>query len=70
MEWFGDIVVVAKMWSDARKAVFGVNIAFFILTWITVSLRVCVRAGMLRAFGSDVSIRHVAAMEGDRKDNC
>lgn len=53
MEWFGDIVVVAKMWSDARKAVFGVNIAFFILTWITVSLRVCVRAGMLRAFGSD-----------------
>lgn len=45
----------AKMWSDPRKAVFGTNIAFFALAWITVSLRVIVRVGMLRAFGADVS---------------
>ena len=35
------------------RATLGVNIAFFVLSWIAVSLRVFVRAGMLRAFGTD-----------------
>ncbi|KAF2210361.1 hypothetical protein CERZMDRAFT_28819, partial [Cercospora zeae-maydis SCOH1-5] len=34
-------------------ATLGVNITFFVLSWIAVSLRVFVRAGMLRNFGSD-----------------
>ncbi|CAK1362530.1 hypothetical protein CB0940_05256 [Cercospora beticola] len=35
------------------RATLGVNITFFVLSWIAVSLRVFVRAGMLRNFGSD-----------------
>ncbi|SMQ47647.1 unnamed protein product [Zymoseptoria tritici ST99CH_3D7] len=41
------------MYSTGRRATLAVNITFFALTWITVSLRVLVRAAMLRAFGSD-----------------
>lgn len=54
------------MWSDPRKAVLGVNIAFFALSWITVSLRVVVRVGMLRAFGSDVSVHSIHAVDGTK----
>lgn len=35
------------------RATLGVNIAFLVLSWIAVSLRIFVRAGMLRNFGSD-----------------
>lgn len=56
----------SKMWSHPRKAVFGVNVAFFALSWITVSLRVVVRVGMLRAFGSDVSVHSMNAVDGSR----
>lgn len=36
-----------------RTATLAVNITFFILSWVAVGLRIIVRAGMLRAFGSD-----------------
>ncbi|KAF2167879.1 hypothetical protein M409DRAFT_53830 [Zasmidium cellare ATCC 36951] len=36
-----------------RTATLAVNITFFILSWLSVGLRILVRAGMLRAFGSD-----------------
>lgn len=39
--------------TTESRATLGVNITFFILTWIAISLRVLVRAGMLRNFGSD-----------------
>jgi hypothetical protein len=57
------------MWSDQRKVVLGVNVAFFILTWITVGLRMVVRVGMLRAFGSDVSIHLIVNLKHD-VDGC
>lgn len=40
--------------ADTRKyQVQDVAIAFFILTWISITLRVWVRAGMLNTFGWD-----------------
>lgn len=34
-------------------AILAVNILFFTITWITVSLRIYVRAGLLKSFGLD-----------------
>ncbi|KAH9809513.1 integral membrane protein [Teratosphaeria destructans] len=41
------------MYSETRKSCLGIAAAFFALSWITVALRVLVRAGMLRSFGPD-----------------
>ncbi|KAF2771719.1 hypothetical protein EJ03DRAFT_289193 [Teratosphaeria nubilosa] len=41
------------MYSEKRKSCLGIAISFFALSWITVALRVLVRAGMLRSFGPD-----------------
>lgn len=41
------------MMTVGRRATLAVNITFFVLSWISVGLRILVRAGMLRAFGSD-----------------
>ena len=39
------------MADDRRREVLVVAIVAFVLTWLTVILRVYVRAGMLRSFG-------------------
>ncbi|KAL2220374.1 putative integral membrane protein [Thermoascus aurantiacus ATCC 26904] len=39
--------------EDRSGQVLAVNILFFVLSWLTVSLRVYVRAGMLKSFGID-----------------
>ncbi|KAK4542866.1 hypothetical protein LTR36_006055 [Oleoguttula mirabilis] len=41
------------MADSKRGEVLAVAIAFSILSWVTVSLRIWVRAGMLKSFGSD-----------------
>lgn len=41
------------MYSQERKATLAVNVAFLVLSWIAVGLRIVVRAGMLHAFGWD-----------------
>ena len=41
------------MGSVQRSAVLGVAVAFFVLSWIAVGLRIIVRAGMLKNFGMD-----------------
>lgn len=41
------------MTEGRAPEVLAVAIIFFVLSWITVGLRVWVRAGMLRAFGPD-----------------
>jgi len=39
--------------GDRSAPIWGVGIAFFIITWISVGLRVWVRAGMIKSFGPD-----------------
>ena len=39
--------------DDRRNEVLAVAILFFVLTWLTVSLRVYVRAIVLRTWGAD-----------------
>ena len=41
------------MADSKRNEVLSVCIAFFVLSWTTVTLRIWVRAGMLRSFGKD-----------------
>lgn len=38
---------------DRSAPIWGVGIAFFVLTWIAVGLRIFVRAGMIKSFGRD-----------------
>ena len=39
--------------GDRSAPIWGVGIAFFIITWISVGLRIWVRAGMIKSFGPD-----------------
>lgn len=39
--------------GDRSGPVWGVGIAFFIITWTAVGLRIYVRAGMIKSFGRD-----------------
>lgn len=39
--------------GDRSTAVWGVGIAFFIISWTAVGLRIWVRAGMIKSFGRD-----------------
>lgn len=39
--------------GDRSTAIWGVGIAFFIISWTAVGLRIWVRAGMIKSFGAD-----------------
>lgn len=39
--------------EDRGHQILAVNILFLVLSWVTISLRVYVRAGMLKSFGMD-----------------
>ena len=39
--------------NDRSAPIWGVGIAFFIISWVAVGLRVWVRAGMIKSFGAD-----------------
>ena len=39
--------------EDRSHQILAVNILFFVLSWVAISLRVYVRAGMLKSFGMD-----------------
>jgi hypothetical protein len=41
------------MGNDRSAPIWGVGIAFFIISWIAVGLRIWVRAGMIKSFGRD-----------------
>lgn len=50
--------------EDRSGQVLAVNILFFVLSWLTVSLRVYVRAGMLKSFGIDDWLMVVSHVRG------
>jgi hypothetical protein len=44
---------MVEIMGDRSAPIWGVGIAFFVISWVAVGLRIWVRAGMIKSFGAD-----------------